>query len=96
MEMLRKNKNIVVYQGGRAIGGAGARAFLREETTRLLAGRAIAKPDAAGETAKTAQNGALDEQAVEKQAEAAARMVRSIDLRSKANSIRSGQWRYIW
>jgi hypothetical protein len=94
--MLRKNKNVVIYQGGRAIGGAGTRAFTSEGTMRLPAGRATAKPDAAGETAETAQNGALYDHAVERQAEAVVRKVRSIDIPSKANRIRGGQWRDIW
>jgi hypothetical protein len=94
--MLRKNKNIAIYQGERAIGGAGTRAFMREAATRLLAGRATAKPDAAGETAETGQNSALNHHTVEKQAEAVVRKVRSIDTRSKANRIRGGQWRDIW
>jgi hypothetical protein len=94
--MLRKNKNLVIYQRGRAIGGAGTSAFRSERTTTLLAGRAIAKPDAAGETAETAQNGALYDHAVEKQAEAMVRKVRSIDIRSKTNRTRGGQWRDIW
>jgi hypothetical protein len=96
MEMLRKNKNIVRYEGGKAIGGVGAHAFTREGATRLLAGRAIAKSDAGGETAETAQIGPLDERAVEKQAEAVVRRVRSFGIRSNANGMRGGQWRDIW
>jgi hypothetical protein len=96
MEMLRKSKNIVIYQGRRAIGGAGPHAFTREGTTRLLAGRTIAKPDAVGEPAETAQIGARDEQAVEKQANAVVRKARSIDIRFNANSMRGGQWRDAW
>jgi hypothetical protein len=98
--MLRKNKNVVIYQGGRAIGGAGTHAFKREEATRLLVNRTIAKPDAVKETPETAQIDALAEQAAEqaaeKRAEAVVRKVRSIDIRSKANRIRGGQWRDIW
>jgi hypothetical protein len=82
--MLRKNKNIVTYQGGRAIGGAAARAFTREATTKLLAGRTIAKPDAP------------EEQAIKKHTDAVVRKARSVDIRSDANSLRGGQWRDTW
>jgi hypothetical protein len=94
--MLRKNKNVVIYQGGRAIGGASTQAFKREEATRLPVSRTIAKPEAVKETAETAQIDPLDEQAAEKRAEAVVRKARSIDIRSKANRIRGGQWRDIW
>ena len=70
--------------------------MLRKNKNIVIAGRATAKPDAAGETAETAQNGARNHHTVEKQAEAVVRKVRSIDIRSKANRIRGGQWRDIW
>jgi hypothetical protein len=94
--MLRKNKNVVIYQGGRAIGGAGTHAFKREEATRLLVNRTIAKPDAVKETAETAQIDALAEQAAEKRAEAVVRKVRRSDIRFNTNSRRCGQWRDAW
>jgi hypothetical protein len=78
--MLRKNKNVVIYRGRMVIGDTGA--FAREATTRLLASRTIAKPDAP------------EEQAIKKQADA--RNARSVDIRSNANSVRGGQWRDTW
>jgi hypothetical protein len=93
MEMLRKNKNIVIYESERAIGGAGTRAFTREATTRLLVDRAQASPAAAG-TTERAQIVAPGERAVEKQADAKVRKARGI--RFNTSSTRSGQWRDAW
>jgi hypothetical protein len=89
--MLRKNKNVVIYQGGRAIGGAGTHAFKREEARGFLAGRTQARPAAASGTAETAQIDAPGEQA-----DAVARKARHSDIRFNTNSRRVGQWRDAW
>ncbi|MGW3723646.1 SDR family NAD(P)-dependent oxidoreductase [Streptomyces sp. F001] len=69
--MLLADKNAVIYGAGGAIGGAVARAFVREGAKVFLAGRTEAKLQAvageiagSGGTAETAQVDALDEQAV--------------------------------
>jgi 3-oxoacyl-[acyl-carrier protein] reductase len=93
--MLRKSKNIAVYEGGRQIGGASSRAFRREATTRLLVGRTQASP-AAGGTTETAQIVAPDDRAVEKHADALVRKARRIDIRFNTKSTRGGQWRDTW
>jgi len=85
--MLLENKNAVVYGGGGAIGGAVARAFAREGAKVYLAGRTLAKLEAvageisaAGGVAVTAQVDALDEQSVEKHADAVAAKAGGIDI----------------
>ncbi len=84
--MLLKNKNAVIYGGGGAIGGAVARTFAREGAKVFLAGRTLAKLDAvakdisaAGGVAETAEVDALDEQAVNKHADAVAARAGGID-----------------
>jgi NAD(P)-dependent dehydrogenase (short-subunit alcohol dehydrogenase family) len=71
--MLLKNKNVIIYGAGGAVGGAAARAFAREGAKVFLAGRTLGKVEAiaqeisaAGGRAEAAQVDVLDEQAVEK------------------------------
>ena len=85
--MLLENKNAVIYGGGGAIGGAVARAFAREGAKVFLAGRTLAKLDhvrreisAAGGMAETAEIDALDEQAVDRHADAVAAKAGGIDV----------------
>jgi NAD(P)-dependent dehydrogenase (short-subunit alcohol dehydrogenase family) len=92
--LLLQNKNAVIYGGGGAIGGAVARAFAREGAKVFLAGRTLAKIDAvakdisaAGGVVETAQVDALDEQAVNKHADAVAAKVGSIDIALNAVGI---------
>jgi NAD(P)-dependent dehydrogenase (short-subunit alcohol dehydrogenase family) len=77
--VLLQGKNAVVYGGGEAIGGAVARGFAREGARVFLAGRTLAELDqvartisAAGGKVEAAEVDALDEQAVDAHAEAAA------------------------
>ncbi|HSE80959.1 MAG TPA: SDR family oxidoreductase [Gaiellaceae bacterium] len=77
--MLLQDKCAVIYGGGGAIGGAVARAFAREGARVFLAGRTLAGLDrvaeeisAAGGVVETAEVDALDEQAVQKHADAVA------------------------
>ena len=77
--MLLEGKNAIVYGGGGAVGGAVARAFGREGARVYLAGRTLATLDAvaeeirsAGGAAGTAQVDALDEEAVDRHADAVA------------------------
>jgi NAD(P)-dependent dehydrogenase (short-subunit alcohol dehydrogenase family) len=77
--MLLEGKSAVIYGGGGSIGGAVARSFAREGARVFLAGRTRAKLDAvaeairaAGGTAETAEVDALDEDAVERHADAIA------------------------
>ena len=92
--MLLGNKNAVIYGAGGAIGGAVARAFAREGARVFLAGRTLAKLDAvakdisaAGGVAKTAEVDALDEQAVNKHADAVAAIAGGIDIALNAVGI---------
>jgi NAD(P)-dependent dehydrogenase (short-subunit alcohol dehydrogenase family) len=62
--MLLDNKTAVIYGAGGAIGGAVAQAFAREGARLFLTGRDVAKLDALGIDADTAQVDALDENAV--------------------------------
>jgi len=71
--MLLENKNVIVYGGGGAVGGAVARAMARDGAAVFLAGRTLASVrtvagelSAGGATAHAAQVDALDEQAVER------------------------------
>ena len=63
--MLLEDKNAVIYRGGSAIGGSVARACARERARVFLAGRTVTL---------------LDEQAIEKHADAVAEKARSIDI----------------
>jgi 3-oxoacyl-[acyl-carrier protein] reductase len=85
--MLLENKNAVIYGGAGAIGGAVARVFAREGARVFLAGRTLATLDAvaeeirgAGGAAETAQVDALDEQAVDRHADAVAAEAGGIDV----------------
>jgi 3-oxoacyl-[acyl-carrier protein] reductase len=80
VDVLLENKNAVIYGGGGSVGGAVARAFAREGAKIFLAGRTLATLDAvaediraAGGVAEAAQVDALDEQAVDKHADAVAK-----------------------
>ncbi len=93
--MLLKNKNAVVYGGGGSIGGAVARAFAREGAKVFLAGRTLATLDkvaeevsAAGGDAETARVDALDEEAVDRHADAVVEKAGGIDV--SFNSISHG------
>ncbi|HEX5619179.1 MAG TPA: SDR family oxidoreductase [Solirubrobacteraceae bacterium] len=74
--MLLENKTAVIYGAGGAIGGAVARAFAREGARLFLTGRDVAKLDALGVEAETAQVDALDETAVNEHLDA----VGSVDI----------------
>ncbi len=93
--MLLENKNAVVYGGGGSIGGAVARAFAREGAKVFLAGRTLATLDkvaeevsAAGGDAETARVDALDEEAVDRHADAVVEKAGGIDV--SFNSISHG------
>jgi 3-oxoacyl-[acyl-carrier protein] reductase len=69
--MLLENKNVIVYGGGGAVGGAVARAMARDGATVFLAGRTLARVravaaeiSAEGGTAHAALLDGLDEQAI--------------------------------
>jgi 3-oxoacyl-[acyl-carrier protein] reductase len=85
--VLLENKNAVIYGGGGSVGGALARAFAREGATVFLAGRTLATLDrvadeitAEGGAAETARVDALDEEDVDRHAEAVAEKAGSIDV----------------
>lgn len=96
--MRLQNKNAVVYGGAGSMGGAVARAFAREGATVFLAGRTLAALDAvaeeiraAGGAAETAEVDALDQQAVEEHADAAAGRAGTIDISFNAISLNEVQ-----
>jgi 3-oxoacyl-[acyl-carrier protein] reductase len=85
--VLLENKNAVIYGGGGSIGGAVARSFAREGARVFLAGRTQAKLmevaddiRAAGGQAETAAVDALDEEAVDRHADAVAAEAGGIDI----------------
>jgi 3-oxoacyl-[acyl-carrier protein] reductase len=85
--MLLDNKSAVIYGGGGSIGGAVARAFAREGSRVFLAGRTRAPLEkvaeairATGAAAETAEIDALDEQAVDRHADAVAAEAGGIDI----------------
>ena len=85
--MLLEGKNAIIYGGGGSVGGAVARAFGREGARVYLAGRTLATLDAvaeeirsAGGAAETAQVDALDEEAVDRHADAVAGEVGGIHV----------------
>ena len=91
--MLLENKNAVVYGAGGSVGGAVARAFAREGAKVFLAGRTLATLDTvageistAGGVAETAHVDALDEQAVDRFADAVAEKAGGIDVSFNAVS----------
>ena len=85
--MLLENKNAVIYGAGGSIGGAVARAFAREGARVFLTGRTEAKLKAvadeirvAGRQAETAVVDALDEEAVDRHADAVVAEAGSFDI----------------
>jgi 3-oxoacyl-[acyl-carrier protein] reductase len=85
--VLLEDKNAVIYGGAGSIGGAVARAFAREGARVHLAGRtpetleAVAEEiRSAGGVAETAQVDALDEEAVDRHADAVAAEAGAIDI----------------
>ena len=85
--MLLDNKSAVIYGGGGSIGGAVARAFGREGARVFLAGRTLATLEevaeairATGGAAETAEVDALDEQAVDRHADAVVAESGGIDI----------------
>jgi NAD(P)-dependent dehydrogenase (short-subunit alcohol dehydrogenase family) len=93
-ELLLGGKTAVIYGGGGAIGGAVARVFAREGARVFIAGRTQAKLDAvardiaaAGGMVETAQVDVLDQEAVEKHADAIAATAGGIDIALNAVSV---------
>jgi 3-oxoacyl-[acyl-carrier protein] reductase len=85
--VLLESKRAVVYGAGGSIGGAVSRAFAREGAKVFLAGRTRASLDvvaesirSAGGTAQVAEVDALDEQAVDRHADAVAADAGGIDI----------------
>ena len=85
--MLLDNKSAVIYGGGGSIGGAVARAFAREGAKVFLAGRTRTTLEntaeairATGGAAEIAEIDALDEQAVDRHADAVAAEAEGIDI----------------
>ena len=85
--MLLENNNAVIYGAGGSIGGAVARAFAREGAGVFLAGRTEAKLKsvaddirAAGGRAEAAVVDALDEEAVDRHADAVVAEAGSLDI----------------
>jgi 3-oxoacyl-[acyl-carrier protein] reductase len=85
--MLLENKVAVIYGAGGSIGGAVARAFADEGASVFLAGRTLGRLEQVAETirrsggtAETAQVDALDEEAVDKHADAVAEKAGGIDV----------------
>ena len=96
--LLLESKNAVIYGGGGAIGGAIAQVFAREGASVFIAGRTQAKLEAVardiaatGGTVETAQVDVLDQQAVEKHADAIAATAGSIDIALNAVSVMHDQ-----
>jgi len=85
--MLLDNKSAVIYGGGGSIGGAVARAFAREGARVFLTGRTSTTLEevaeairASGGVAETAEVDALDEEAVDRHADAVAAEAAGIDI----------------
>ena len=85
--MLLEHKNAVIYGGGGSIGGAVARAFAREGAGVFLAGRTESTLEevaddirAARGRVETAVVDALDEEAVDRHAEAVVTEAGSLDI----------------
>ena len=92
--MLLEEKNAVVYGAGGAVGRAVARSFGREGASVFLAGRALAPLEvvageitAAGGAAEVAGVDALDEEAVNRHADAVVERAGSIDVSFNAISL---------
>ncbi|TDW18077.1 NAD(P)-dependent dehydrogenase (short-subunit alcohol dehydrogenase family) [Kribbella kalugense] len=93
-EMLLENKNVVVYGGGGAVGGAVARGFAREGARVFLTGRnldsvtTVAKEiSAAGGAVETAVVDATDEKSVTEHLDAVVAGAGSIDVSFNAIGI---------
>jgi 3-oxoacyl-[acyl-carrier protein] reductase len=87
VDVLLENKSAVIYGAGGSIGSAVARAFAREGAKVFLAGRTEAKLKAvadevraAGRQAETAVVDALDEEAVDRHADAVVAEAGSLDI----------------
>ena len=85
--MLLENRTAIVYGGGGAVGGAVAKAFAREGARVFLAGRTQARLDAVadairadGGTADTARVDALDQDAVDRHADAVVATTGRLDV----------------
>jgi NAD(P)-dependent dehydrogenase (short-subunit alcohol dehydrogenase family) len=85
--MLLENKKAIIYGAGGAVGGAVARAFVREGAKVFLTGRHLASVEklakeivAAGGQAEAAEVDALDERAVESHASAVLKKAGAIDI----------------
>ena len=85
--MILESKTAVIYGGGGAIGGAAARAFAREGARVFIAGRTAARLDkvaeeirSAGGAVETGEVDALDEDAVDRHADAIATEAGGIDI----------------
>jgi NAD(P)-dependent dehydrogenase (short-subunit alcohol dehydrogenase family) len=85
--VLLDERNAVIYGGGGSIGGAVARAFAREGARVFLAGRTRATVEhvaeeivAGGGSAEAAQVDALDEDAVDRHADAVVEAAGSLDV----------------
>jgi NAD(P)-dependent dehydrogenase (short-subunit alcohol dehydrogenase family) len=91
--VLLENKNAVIYGGGGSVGSAVARAFGREGARVFLAGRTLATLEpvaegisASGGLAEAAVVDALDEEAVDRHADAVAEKAEGIDVSFNAIS----------
>lgn len=95
MSMLLENKNTVIYGAGGAIGGAVARAFVREGARVFLAGRTLAKVEMVAKeiraTGRTAEVDALDERAIEQHVGGVVEQAGGVDVSFNAISIRDVQ-----
>lgn len=96
--MLLEGKNVVIYGGGGAVGGAVARTFAGEGAKVFLAGRTGASLEAvasdiekAGGRAEVAELDALDEQAIERHIGGVVERAGSIDVSFNAISIQDVQ-----
>jgi NAD(P)-dependent dehydrogenase (short-subunit alcohol dehydrogenase family) len=85
--VILESKTAVIYGGGGAIGGAAARAFAREGARVFIAGRTAARLDkvaeeirSGGGAVETAEVDALDEDAVDRHADAIATEAGGIDI----------------
>ena len=85
--MMLKNKNVIIYGAGGAIGGTMAHTFAREGANLFLAGRTLAKLEAVakeiaalGGSAEVAEMDALDQESVEKHAADVVKKAGSLDV----------------
>ena len=94
--MMLKDKVVVIYGAGGAIGGAVARAFAREGATLFLTGRSLEPVEivakeivAAGGSAEAAEVDALDEQAVDEHLQSVVDVAGRVDISFNAIGIPS-------